>query len=173
MPGPAPKPNRRRRNTPTIQNTNLPASGRSAPVPDVPAAYELASPGLDWWNWAWRLPQATRWDGGAVYAVARRAQLEDLLVALDFADTLDLSDLLMGCDPEAIRRVEWALATLKRAATGCMGVMKEMRELDKRLGLDPKALVELRWTITDSDDTEQTAGAQPVANVRRLRAVEA
>jgi hypothetical protein len=171
MPGPAPNPSRRRRNAPTVQTTNLPAGGRRGPAPDLPTTYELGDAGLEWWEFAWRLPQATRWDDGTVYAVARRAQLEDLLAALDFTDELDLADLLAN-DPEATRRVEWAIATLKRAASGALGLMKEMRELDKRLGLDPKALVELRWTIVDDGEGERPSG--PAApTVRRLRAVEA
>lgn len=172
MSGPAPKPNRRRRNAPTIQTTNLPAAGRVGPVPAVPAAYGLGGAGLAWWDWAWRLPQATRWDDGAVYAVVRRAQLEDYLAAVEFGDEFDVSDLLAGAQPEAVRRVEWALRSLKSSASGSVGLMKEMRELDKRLGLDPKALVELRWTISDDSAEEKSSGGEP-SSVRRLRAVEA
>lgn len=169
MPGPAPNPNRRRRNAPTIQTTNLPAEGRSDPIPDVPGAYRLGKPGHEWWNWAWRLPQASKWDEGSRYAVARRAQLEDQLAALDFTDHLDMSDLLSD-DREARARVEHALATLKRAAGGSVGLMKEMRELDKRLGLDPRALIEMRWEIAEGDD--ESAPRREPASVRRLRAVE-
>src|SRR5438270_5172064 len=172
MPGPAPNPSRRRRNAPTVQTTNLPAAGRRGPAPDLPTTYELGDAGVEWWEFAWRLPQATRWDDGTVYAVARRAQLEDHLAACDFAGEVDLSDLLAGAGADEVRRVEWALRSLKSSASGALGLMKEMRELDKRLGLDPKALVELRWTIVDDGEGERPSG--PAApTVRRLRAVEA
>jgi hypothetical protein len=167
MPGPLPSANKRRRNAPTIQTTNLPAAGRKGRAPKCP--YSLHEQGLLWWRWAWATPQATKWDQGSLYAAARRAQLEDDLAALDFADHLDLSDLLGGADEDAARRVKWALSALKRSASGSVNVMKEMRELDKRLGLDPKALAELRWVIAE----EEPAEAPRVAPVRRLRAVEA
>lgn len=167
MSGPLPNASRRRRNAPTIQTTNLPAAGRKGRAPKSP--YKLGKPGSEWWRWAWGTPQAARWDTGALYAAARRAQLEDELVALDFTDHLDLGDLLNGADDEAVRRVEWALSALKRSASGSVNVMKEMRELDKRLGLDPKALAELRWVIADEEPEE----APSVAPVRKLRAVSA
>lgn len=174
MPGPLPNAARRRRNTATIHTTNLPAAGRTARAPRVPATYTLGKPGRSWWRWAWSLPQATKWDDGTLYAAARRAQLEDELAALDFTDRLDLEDLLAGANPEAIKRAEWAISTLKRSASGSVSLMKEMRELDKRLGLDPKALAELRWTILDEDEAPaQTSAAAAPANVRQLRAVDA
>ena len=147
MPGPLPNPQRRRRNAPTVPTTDLPASGRKGRPPNPPAAYELRTAGLAWWRWAWGLPQAAAWDRGSLYTIARRAQLEDDLAAMELNDHLGLDDLLAGAEPEAIKRVEWALETLKRAAAGKLAVEKEMRELDGRLGLNPEALAKLRWTI--------------------------
>lgn len=129
MSGPLPNPQRRRRNAPTIQTTVLPAAGREGPAPESP--YELGEDGRRWWEWAWRTPQATKWGAGSLFAVARRARLEDE----------------------------------KQVAA----VLREMRELDKRLGLDPKALAELRWVIGEPEQSERTAPAP----VRRLRAVDA
>lgn len=166
--GPLPNPSARRRNAPTIPTTSLPASGRSEPAPKCP--YELAAAGKRWWKWAWALPQAAAWDQGSLYAVARRAQLEDRLAALDFGDDLDFGDLFAEGDVEARRRVEWALSTLKRSASGSLQIEKEMRELDRRLGLDPKALAELRWTIVPDEEKPQQKAAP---SRRHLRAVEA
>lgn len=168
MAGPLPEPGARRRNAPTIASQALPAAGRKGRPPKCP--YDLGAPGAAWWKWAWKLPQAARWDDGALYFVARRAQLEDDLAALDFSDELELDDLLAGAEPEAIGRVEWALGLLKKSASGAGALMREMRELDNRLGLNPKALAELRWTIEKTDDKadeESPAGGQ----VRKLRAV--
>lgn len=168
MPGPLPNAQKRRRNAPTIASTMLPAEGRKGRAPTVPKAYKLRAAGTAWWRWAWRLPQATKWDSGALYVVARRAQLEDELAALDFHDGVDLEDLLAGADQDAIKRVEWALSTLKRTASGSTALMKEMREIDNRLGLNPKAMADLRWSIEDraEDEPESTAG---VANMAAYR----
>lgn len=128
-------------------------SPREGSLPDSP--YEFAEAGTTWWVWAWGTPQASMWDPGALYTVARRARLEDDLAALGFADdTLELTDLLAGVsDHEAIQRVEWALTMLKQSASGKLAVEKEMRELDGRLGLSPRAMVDLGWVIGEEAKT--------------------
>ena len=137
--GPLPNPNRRRRNAPTIPTTSLPAGGRKGRAPKVPAGYELRDAGAAWWRWAWSLPQAVAWDDGSHYALARRAQLEDTLGAVAVDD-----------------------------ARSRLSLLKEMRELDRRFGLDPKAMAELRWTIVAEEPSEK----KPAAPARRhLRAV--
>ena len=162
--GPAPSANARRRNAPTIATTELPAEGRTGAVPKCP--YQLGKSGDRWWKWAWKLPQATKWDDGSLYIVARRALLEDHAAALDFADTLDLADLFGAANEEARRSVEFALSLLKRSATGEVALMKEMRELDNRLGLNPKAMVDLRWSIKESAAPAQAATVAPLKMVR-------
>jgi hypothetical protein len=171
MPGPLPDPNARRRNK-RKPGTPLPLDGPIDPAPKCP--YDLGKPGKKWWKWAWKLPQATAWDDGAIYFVARRAQLEDDLAALDFDDYAELVDLLNGADDEAVRRVEWALSTLKKAAGGKRAIEKEMREMDNKLGLNPKAFADLRWTLEVPDEEEPKAGkAGSGGSVTRLRAVDA
>lgn len=167
--GPLPKANTRRRNAPTIESTALPATGRKGRPPKCP--YTLAKAGKAWWKWAWGLPQAAKWDDGALYFLARRAQLEDELAILEsFGEgASELYDLLAGADDEAIKRVEFALRTLKRHATGSITLMREMRELDNRLGLNPKALAELRWEI--GAEVDAAAPQSRPATVTRLRAV--
>lgn len=118
MPGPLPNPNARRRNQPTKPSSDLPRGGRRGAVPKCP--YSLGDAGKAWWVWAWRLPQAVKWDEGSLYFVARRAQLEDAH-----------AEELKGT------------------------VLKEMRELDNRLGLNPKAMGELRWSIAGEPESER------------------
>lgn len=154
MPGPLPNPNRRRRNAPTIATKNLPAKGRKGRLPKPP--YELGDAGLAWWKWAWRTPQSTQWDQGALYAAARRAQFEDDIEALASVESLDVSELL---DDDGTR-LKALIMRLKRLAGGYVTVAREMRELDKRLGLDPKALEELRWHIAAEDDDEAAPAPQ-------------
>lgn len=174
--GPLPKPDARRRNAPAIPTTRLPATGRKGRAPAVPKAYRLGPAGRAWWKWAWGLPQAAAWDAGALYALARRAQLEDDLAA-PAADNDDglIGELLAGADPDAIERVIAALKTLKTLAAGRLSVLKEMRELDSKFGLTPKALAELRWSIVADQDepaAPRAAARELPANVRRLPAVD-
>jgi hypothetical protein len=161
MPGPLPNPERRRRNAPTISSSDLPAEGRKGRVPACPL--DLGEAGARWWRWAWKLPQATRWDDGSLYFVARRAVLEDHVAALSFGDDLDLGDLFDEGNREAQKRIEWALNQLRRNAAGETTLMKEMRELDNRLGLNPKAMVELRWQVAGEPEAASSA---PLAAVK-------
>lgn len=166
--GPLPNANARRTNKPTVAPTVLPAEGRGGRAPAVPKAYKLGKHGAAWWRWAWKLPQATQWDAGTVYFAARRAQLEDDLAAIKRDDQVDLEDLLAGADPEAIKRVEFALGALVRVASGTKSLMSEMRELDNRLGLNPKALLDLRWTIAEPQPAAAPAGGD-VAQIADYR----
>ena len=55
-------------------------------------------------------------------------------------------------------------------ATGRLQIMREMREIDDRLGLTPKGLAALRWKIVDdTPKDEQTGGSSP--RYGKLRAV--
>lgn len=106
-PGPPPKPDARRRNAPTIATTALPPEGRQGPAPDCP--YELGKKGREWWEWAWHTPQAAAWDPGALYVVARRAQLEDsTAIPAPTAQMLQLDDRL-GLTPKAMVAMRWRI----------------------------------------------------------------
>lgn len=155
--GPLPNPERRRRNEATIPTTNLPASGRKGAAPKVPAAYVLQGAGKAWWKWAWSTPQAAAWDQGAIYLAARRASLEDDLATLELVDNFDLAELIgAGSDEdESVRILGALIGKLKALAGGRIAVLREMREIEGKLGLSPKALAELRWTIVADDDAEK------------------
>ena len=169
MAGPLPNPKARRRNPPTIPTTSLPAGGRKGRAPAVPKAYKLAAAGNAWWKWAWSLPQAAAWDPGALYVIARRAQLEDDLAALEYVDHFDLEELLgMDDENDTGRHLEYVMRRLKGMAGGRTAVMREMREIDDRLGLSPKGLAALRWKIV-ADEPKKPA---PTAKVTRLKIVD-
>lgn len=138
MPGPLPDPNAIRRNAPTIPTTDLPASGRTTPVPDVPTWLSLDGAGQSWWDWAWRTPQACGWSDGNLVTVAHRASLEDLLSSAD--------------------------------ARTRLGIIKEARETDARLGLTPKGMADLRWRIVDDSPAEPEAVNSAVASLAGRRA---
>lgn len=174
MPGPLPSPNRVRRNAPTIPSTNLPLSGRKDPAPDVPSWVQLSKSGKAWWKWAWATPQAVAWGTrvGMESWVARRASLEDDLAALENVHGLDFDELIGAENGKEFRDIVTRVAAL---ATGRLQILKEMREMDDRLGLTPKGMAALRWVVVaDKPETP----AQPAGNVtpmsdRRKRLTDA
>lgn len=159
--GPLPNAARRRQNQPTLPTRQLPARGRKGRPPNPPAWVELGESGSAWWKWAWRTPQATAWDEGARPVVARRASLEDDLAAVGQVESLDMSDLLDADSERAFKNVVRRLAGL---VGGRLAILKEMRELDDRLGLTPKAMGQMRWSIQVDEVAEarqnRTAGRQ-------------
>ena len=162
MPGPLPDPNRRRRNAPTIPATSLSAAGRTDPAPEVPSWCELGQAGLAWWRWAWATPQALAWgtEVGMEAWVARRASLEDDLAALHAVEGLDFIEL--GSDqPE--REFRMVVQRVAAMATGRLAILKEMREMYDRLGLTPKGMAQLRWTIVAAPTEDQAKASQKKA----------
>lgn len=153
--GPLPEKNTRRRNAPTIPTTDLNPAGPDFDPPEVPESYVLGEAGQAFWAWAWSMPQACAWDDGVLYAVARRAMLEDYLVVLEQAEQLDIDELL-SYDEEQIRKMlqqlEFVISKLASMARGSISAMKEARELDNKLGLNPAAMAALRWQIVDKSD---------------------
>lgn len=175
--GPLPKKDARRRNAPTIPTTDLPAAGNTGKRPTCP--YKLGPAGKAWWNWAWKTPQAAAWDHGARYFVARRAQLEDMAAALDAAeDSAAIAELFhLDEHSDFTEQLRWVLGGLKRAAGGLVPIAREMRELENRLGLNPKALAENRWTIIASAQPEPEVaapdpGSTPDERRRSMRIVD-
>lgn len=161
--GPLPNPNRRRRNAPTIPTTELPVSGRGKPAPAPPDASELDEAGRAWWLWAWSTPQASGWSDGDLFMLARRASLEDDMRTIGAVEGLDLLDAL---DAESESKFRVMIGRLAALAGGRLGLFREMRELDDRLGLTPKGLANLRWTIVD--DTEPVAEVDADRDLDRM-----
>lgn len=176
MPGPLPTADAVRRNKPSIPTTALPASGRPGPAPDPPALYDLRAKALDWWAWAWSTPQAAAWDGGSLFMVARRAQLEDDLDVLEHTD-LEIPWLLTEMDenPAKVMSQLQAIVTRLKALTGGkISLLREMRELDDRLGLTPKGLAQLRWKIVDdAKDDGDRSGRSDQTKAKRGRGIKA
>lgn len=168
--GPLPNKQKRRRNAPTIPTTELDVAGRKGRPPKVPGAYNLQEAGTEWWKWAWSTPQALAWDSGALYVVARRAQLEDDLSLIDSPfEATELAELLGVDEDEAIGKLEYIVNRLAALAGGRLPIVKEMRELDKRLGLDPKAMAELRWEIVDKSEAKAGGEAAAPAPTKKLQ----
>lgn len=163
--GPLPNAHKRRRNKDTIPTTELPVSGRKGRPPGIPSAYNLRKAGREWWKWAWGTPQAAAWDKGALYVVARRAQLEDDLALQDSGfEASDFADLLGRDEDEVTRELEFIVGRLAAMAGGRNPILKEMRELDKVLGLTPAGLAALRWKIVDDSKEETNTAPQAEAS---------
>lgn len=162
--GPLPDPNALRRNAPSIPTTSLPASGRKGVAPAPPFGLDLGAEGSAWWSWAWSTPQAAGWSAGDEYLISRRAALEDDVAALAAIDGIDFSDL----GPE----FEFAVKRVAALATGRLQLMREMRELDDRLGLSPKGLAALRWKIVADAEQSAPSGTAPTGSkYKHLKAV--
>lgn len=101
-----------RRNRPSDW-TDLPASGRADPAPDLPEGVELGRAGRAWWDRAWRTPAAAQWWDVDAYAVSRRAQLEDRLHAGDLAVSLfpelRYLEAQLGLTAKSRRELRWRI----------------------------------------------------------------
>jgi hypothetical protein len=101
---------------------------------------------------------------GMESVVARRAALEDDLAALEDVHGLDFSAL---AESERMSAVVQRVAAL---ATGRLQLMREMRELDDRLGLTPKGLAALRWKVVDDKPAEEAPTPAGVSSLDDRRA---
>ena len=109
----------------------------------------------------WSTPQAAAWALGHEGLVARRASLEDDLVALELVQGLDFDEFV----GEHMKDVREAVQRVAALATGRLQICREMRELDDRLGLSPKAMAQLRWTIKGDSEAASDSPAPAAPNV--------
>lgn len=134
MPGPLPNPNRRRRNVPEPPKAGLPAGGRKGPAPRCPKSTPLGAAGIAWWRWAWKTPQAAAWDTGSLYAVARRATLEDSL-AVDPAnlgllrECRELDDRF-GLTPKGRAALRWVIVAEDAPEAKPASTVRRLRAVD-------------------------------------------
>lgn len=113
MPGPAPKPDARRRNAPLANTVKLPAEGRDGETP----AWPLSSSAPSTWAQLWATPQAVAWERlGWTRVVARYAEVlrvcenpEAVSVGM-LGEARQLEDRL-GMTPMAMLRLRWEVAS--------------------------------------------------------------
>lgn len=137
--GPAPKPDadRRRANAPTFGWVDLPAEGRTGPTPPLPAPPPWLSE-LGGWPVATRVAWAEMW---------RSPQ------ATQWA-------------PSGISLHHWAEMHAVAAIKGpTAAALAELRQIEDRHGLNPAALLRLRWRIADRE-------AQPPADAPKAAAAK-
>lgn len=110
MPGPDPKPNRVRRNTPVKEQVRalLPREGRSGRPPAIPPW----APGDEWleqlWAKWWTSPQATQWDATIHTATLGRL----LLLYVDDPKSAEARQIEkeMGLTPKSMKDLGWKVA---------------------------------------------------------------
>lgn len=113
MPGPAPKPDARRRNAPIANTLKLPAEGRSGPAPEWPLSGN--APAV--WDELWSTPQAVAWERlGWTRTVARYVKVlgycenpESVTVGL-LGEARQMEDRL-GLSPMSMLRLRWEIAS--------------------------------------------------------------
>lgn len=149
--GPAPKPDgqRRRRNA-TVAMTRLPAEGR--PGPPLRWPFPGRAPAL--WVRLSALPQAVAWE---------QQRLVD--VAADYTRLCLAIDKLMA-----------QFGRTGEMPTGLASLLSEKRQLEDRLGLNPMAMLRLRWEVAPDElgarrDEHDAAAAGPAPTRRRFKVV--
>ncbi|MBM9621018.1 hypothetical protein ACFQ60_22460 [Streptomyces zhihengii] len=190
--GPAPNPNSRRRNA-TLPMTLLPAAGRPGDAPRWPllddvaltARRDAARRQADELELQLTEPELTgrrrtalqkKADAAVTEAniLTKKVEAQSAVEAELWAELWRLPQAVMwerhGWIREVAQYVRWKVA----AELGDLDASKESRMLADRLGLNPLAMLRLRWEVS-SDEVAEARAARPArraGDVRsRLRAV--
>lgn len=193
MPGPPPKhPSQRRRTNPTVAMTRLPAEGRQGDPPPWPLGADVRS--------ATKLRllneqideasvEAQGSDRAAKAAQRRLLRLREQAEVLEeVVESQGVSEAALWGDlwatPQAVawERLRWTrdVAQYVRwkilAEQGDLEASKESRLLSDRLGLNPLALLRLRWEISTDEVADARSERQAARSVpprrRGLKAVD-
>lgn len=125
MPASYPKPDDQRRNRvePRFGWVDLPAAGRVGEPPGLPVRVDGAwsSQTLDAWSDLWSSPQSTQWDQSGRTLHRWAICHEDVVRYQAQRDPVPAS------------------------------LLSEMRQLEDRHGLSPKAMLQLRWRIAETE----------------------
>jgi hypothetical protein len=149
MPGPAPNPEARRRNA-RVGTVKLPAKGRQGDAPPWPVGWSPSRRMDAIWSDLWATPQASAWERGTFTRVV--ARYVDCLVHLE----RDLDEIE---DPKVY-------AALLTAQTK---LLPEVRQLEDRLGLNPKAMRALLWEVAADELAEARAEVAAPTQRRKLK----
>lgn len=193
MPGPPPNPNRRRRNA-TVAMTKLPAEGRTGPAPDWPlpadprpaAKLRLLNEQIDEASLdAQGTGKETRAAERRLLGLRERAEALEAEIETA-AEQQGVLWAQLWATPQAVawERLRWTRDVAQyvrwkvQAELGDLEASKEARLLSDRLGLNPLALLRLRWEIVEDEVAEQrtarraTAARASSRSRRGLKAVE-
>ncbi|MFJ2717419.1 hypothetical protein [Streptomyces sp. NPDC087437] len=175
--GPAPKPDdqRRRRNA-TVAMTTLPATGRPGPAPDWPlsddialaARRDMAQRLVDDTELALMEPDLTPRKKTALQKRLDAARTDALITERQLKATRRTEGHMwddLWRTPQAVEweRLGWVREVAQyvrwkaRAETGDLDASKEARQLADRLGLNPMAMLRLRWRVASADEMAPAA----------------
>lgn len=110
MPGPDPKPNRVRRNTPVKEQVRavLPREGRSGRPPAMPPWVPVDDWAEMMWRRWWASPQATQWDSKTTPAILGRMLL--LYAEAPQSSEIRQIEQQLGLTPKSMRDLGWRVA---------------------------------------------------------------
>jgi hypothetical protein len=185
-PPPVPDAQRRRRNA-TMAMTRLPAEGRKGPVPKWPllpdirleAIASVATIELE--RLEALIDEGEAGKGAQAKATKLRQRIEVLRAQQVAAAKIERAlwrELWHTPQAVAWERLRWTREVAQyvrwkaHAEVGDLDAAKEARQLADRLGLNPLAMLRLRWEIASDEVAEQRAQADPAGVRERLRAVE-
>lgn len=153
--GPPPKPTgQRRRSNATFAMTQLPAEGRTKEAPRYPLPPVVVSDD----------------DGGSEIAREREAELWESL--------WETPQAVMWERTHSVLTVARFVRFSVLAETGNVKAATEARQLEDRLGLNPQAMLRLRWEVAADEMADQrhertSRSAQVKTARQRLRVVDA
>ena len=102
------------------------------------------------------LAPITAGSGISVSSAAHRAYIHDC--TFDLGATANTATMGVTMPVGVTAEVKTAVARIAAMVTGRLAITKEMRELDDRFGLTPKAMAALRWKIV-ADEAPAATGA--------------
>lgn len=114
-PGPLPKADqdRRRRNAPTFERVELPASGRRGRPPKIRSARTVFTSVVEeWWRDLWASPMATQFLPADIHTLSRLAELkDDYAVEPNVKLLTEIKQLedRYGLNPKSRRELRWAI----------------------------------------------------------------
>jgi hypothetical protein len=185
-PPPVPDAQRRRRNA-TMAMTRLPAEGRKGPVPRWPLLPDIRLEAMasvamiELERLEALIDEGEAGKGAQAKATKLRQRIEVLRAQQVAAAKIERAlwrELWHTPQAVAWERLRWTREVAQyvrwkaHAEVGDLDAAKEARQLADRLGLNPLAMLRLRWEIASDEVAEQRAQADPAGVRERLRAVE-
>jgi hypothetical protein len=147
---------RRRRNAGQSQWEELPAAGRKGPAPKPRTDRELGPVALRYWKELWKSPMAVAFIDADIQPLTRLAVLVDDRARAESAD--GLLGIVESCEGGEVKVI-----------VGQFSGDAEIRQLEDRYGVSPKARRALQWEIKQGEVVKHpTAGRSR----RKLRAVD-
>jgi hypothetical protein len=149
---------------PTFGWVDLPAGGRPGPAPKLPTHMTWSAHTKRAWDEMWASPQATQWDQSGRTLIGW-AELFEQKVRAERLRRLPAASMLAE-----LSQIEGWEKLLERKAPPT-SVYGELRQIEDRHGLNPKAMLQLRWRIPPAEAAVDDDRPPVETRRRRLRVV--